>query len=199
MLRLNSSKSTQMEALLSFFFSHFLLLFKYSCLHFPSTTPPRPSHPHFLPLILPCFGFVHVSFIYVPENPSPFSSHYPLLFFFFKKNPHLRTFFSLLLEGRGERKRTRERGRKREEKERERETLIGCFLVWARPGRASALTGDQTCNPGMCPDLDLNPQSFGPWGDAPTNGATPARARSISNLEERISVSQEIEKRLINP
>ena len=34
-------------------FSFFLLLFKYSCLHFPSTTPPTPaiptSHPRFYP------------------------------------------------------------------------------------------------------------------------------------------------------
>ena len=53
------------------FVTFFLLLCKYSCFHFPTITPPYPSHPHFPPLILPLFGFVHVSFIYVPENPSP--------------------------------------------------------------------------------------------------------------------------------
>ena len=35
-------------------------------------TPRNPNHLHFPPLILPPFGFVHVSFIDVPENPSPF-------------------------------------------------------------------------------------------------------------------------------
>ena len=54
-----------------YFFPHFLS-FKYSCLHFPPTTPPNPSHPYFPPLILPPFDFVHVSFIHVPENPFPF-------------------------------------------------------------------------------------------------------------------------------
>ena len=59
-------------------FSHILLLFKYSGLHFLSTIPFHPNHPHFPPSILPSFGIVHVSFIHVPENPSPFSPHYPL-------------------------------------------------------------------------------------------------------------------------
>ena len=27
------------------------------------------------------------------------------------------------------------------------------------------LTGDQTCNPGMCPDLESNQQNFGLWDD----------------------------------
>ena len=54
-----------------FSFFTFLLLFKYSVLHFPPT-PPKPSHPHVPPLILPPFGFVPVSFIDVPENPPPF-------------------------------------------------------------------------------------------------------------------------------
>ena len=45
---------------------------------FPFTTPLHPSHPHFPPSILPPpFGFVHVSFIHVPENPSLFSPCYP--------------------------------------------------------------------------------------------------------------------------
>ena len=44
----------------------------------------HPSHPHLPPLILPLFGFVHVSFIHVPENPSPLSPHYPF-------PPHLRS------------------------------------------------------------------------------------------------------------
>ena len=46
-------------------------MFKYSCLHFPPTTPCQPNHPHFPPWILLLFGFVHVSFVHVPENPSP--------------------------------------------------------------------------------------------------------------------------------
>ena len=60
------------------YFSHFLILFKYSCLYL---TPPYPSHPHSPSLILPLFGFVHVPFIDVPENPPPFPpiipSHFP--------------------------------------------------------------------------------------------------------------------------
>ena len=55
-------------------------MFNYSCLHLPPTTPPpHPSHPHLPPLLPPYLGFVHLSFIVVPENPSPLSSHYPLL------------------------------------------------------------------------------------------------------------------------
>ena len=46
-----------------------ILLFKYSCLHFPFT-PPQPSPPP-SPESTPPFGFVHVSFIHVLENPSP--------------------------------------------------------------------------------------------------------------------------------
>ena len=48
----------------------FLLLFKYSCLHFHSTMPPLLSPPHLPPLnLLHPFGFVHVSFIHVPDLP----------------------------------------------------------------------------------------------------------------------------------
>ena len=55
-------------------------------------------------------------------------------------------------------------------KEKERETLM-----WERnidqlpPMRA--LTGDQTCNLGMCPDWELNLQPFGVWDNNPTNWA----------------------------
>ena len=44
---------------------------------FPPTTtsPPHPSPP--LTLNPTPFGFVHVSLIYIPDNPSPFSLHYP--------------------------------------------------------------------------------------------------------------------------
>ena len=52
-----------------------LLLFNYSCLHFLPTPPhPHPSPPCSLASTLP-LDFVHVSFIVVPENPSP---HCPL-------------------------------------------------------------------------------------------------------------------------
>ena len=44
----------------------------------PPTTPHHPSHPYLLPLLLPLFGFAHVSFIVVPENSLPPSSRYPL-------------------------------------------------------------------------------------------------------------------------
>ena len=50
-----------------FVFVFILLLFKYSCLHFPLTTPHHRRHPHLPPLIPPHLGFVHVSFIVVPE------------------------------------------------------------------------------------------------------------------------------------
>ena len=36
--------------------------------------------------------------------------------------------------------------------------------------------GDQTHNPGMYPDRELNPRPFGLQDDAPTNRATLARA-----------------------
>ena len=50
------------------FFKIVILLFNYSSL---PTTPPHPKQTH-LPPLLPCsLGFVHVSFIVVPENPSP--------------------------------------------------------------------------------------------------------------------------------
>ena len=71
----------------------FLKLFKYSCLHFPPTTLPHASHPHLPLLIPPPLGFVHVSFIVFPENPSPISpsplwslsvcSLFPCLWFYF--------------------------------------------------------------------------------------------------------------------
>ena len=37
------------EPHLTFFYSFFLLMFKYSCLHFPTTTFPCPTHPHHPP------------------------------------------------------------------------------------------------------------------------------------------------------
>ena len=52
----------------------FFSLFFYCCSStvvsiFHPPLPPYPSHPHLPPSILPPFGFVHVSFIHVPENP----------------------------------------------------------------------------------------------------------------------------------
>ena len=35
-----------------------------------------------------------------------------------------------------------------------------------------ALSGDQTCDPGLFPNWELNPQPFGVWDNAPTNWAT---------------------------
>ena len=49
------------------------LLFKYHCLHFPTTTFSHHTHPYFPPLLLPPrFGFVHGSFINVPWWHHPF-------------------------------------------------------------------------------------------------------------------------------
>ena len=57
------------------FLIYFLLLFKYSFLHFPPTATPCPTN-HLRPSILPPFGFVHMSFIHVPWWPF---SLFPLL------------------------------------------------------------------------------------------------------------------------
>ena len=48
------------------------------------------------------------------------------------------------------------------------ERNIGCL--------SHALTGDLACNPGMCPDWELNWQLFGSQDDAPANWTTSARA-----------------------
>ena len=55
-----------------FIFAFVLMLFKYSCLHFPDTTFPCSIHPHLPTSILPPFGFVHGSVIRVPWWPFPF-------------------------------------------------------------------------------------------------------------------------------
>ena len=57
--------------LISFLILIFLWLF-----HFPPHNSPNLSHAYLPPLILPLFGFVCVSFIVVPGNPSPF---YPII------------------------------------------------------------------------------------------------------------------------
>ena len=69
-------ESSYFYDLFYFSFFLFLLLFKYSCLHFPVTTFSCPTHPQLLLLILPPFGFVHGSFIHTPRRPFPF---FPLL------------------------------------------------------------------------------------------------------------------------
>ena len=57
--------------------------------------------------------------------------------------------FSLLLE--------REKGGKGERDIDVREKhQLGCLLM-------HALTRNQTCNPDMCPDWEMNPQPLGPW------------------------------------
>ena len=55
----------------------------------------------------------------------------------------------------------RERGRKVKEREKERN------LDQLPPQRT--LTGDQTCNLGVCPDWESNPKPFGVQDDAPSN------------------------------
>ena len=69
---------TDMSSNVLKFFHFILLLLNYSCLHLPPTTPPHPRHAHFPPLLPPLLGFVHVSFIVVPKNPSPLSRILPL-------------------------------------------------------------------------------------------------------------------------
>ena len=59
----------------------------------------------------------------------------------------------------------RERGR---EEERQRERNIHPLPLICAP------TWGWTCNPGMCPDWESNPQPSGLWEDAPTNWTIPA-------------------------
>ena len=56
-----------------FIFWFFKLMFEYSCLHFPTTAFPCPSHPPTPPTLNPTpFGLVQGSFIHVPWWPFPF-------------------------------------------------------------------------------------------------------------------------------
>ena len=52
-------------------------MFNYSFLPFAPTTPHHPSRPHLLPPFLSPLVIVHVSFIIVPANPSPFTPIIP--------------------------------------------------------------------------------------------------------------------------
>ena len=72
-------------------------------------------------------------------------------------NPHLSTFFPLLLE-------------KEEGGGRERETLIGYLLV-------CTLTRDQTRNLGKCPDGELTPQLLGVRDDTATEPLGPGHCQ----------------------
>ena len=74
-----------------------------------------------------------------------------------------------------------ETGRERERKRKN--------ISWLPP--IYALMGDRTCNPGMCPDQELNTQPFGVWDDAPTNQALPARAVPSLLVSEKY-ISNEI-------
>ena len=59
---------------------YFLLLFKYSCLHFTPTTPPHHTNPHFPPLILSPFSFSMCSlcmFLLEPSTLSYVITHFP--------------------------------------------------------------------------------------------------------------------------
>ena len=62
-----------------------------------------------------------------------------------------------------------ERGRGGE-RGREREISVRVRKIGRLPP-VRALPGDQTCSLGLCPNQELNPQPFGVWGAAPTNGA----------------------------
>ena len=64
------------------FFTFFFIVVQLQLSPFHLTTPLHPTHANFPPLILTPFGFDHVSFIVVPENPFPFPfplipSHFP--------------------------------------------------------------------------------------------------------------------------
>ena len=47
-------------------------MFKYGCLHFPTTTFPCPTHTHLLPSIPAPLGSVHGFLIHVHLHPFPF-------------------------------------------------------------------------------------------------------------------------------
>ena len=80
--------------------------------------------------------------------------------------PHPKTVFHCF-------EREREGGKPGEEKERNINVREKYQLVafWTCP------TEDWTCNPGICPDQELNPQPFGAQDDTPTNQDTSAMAR----------------------
>ena len=84
--------------------------------------------------------------------------------YFLKKSPP-EDIFSLL----------RERKRERETQRGRNEGRKGGKHQYALLVRAP--TGDGTHNLCMFPDQKLNPQPFGLWGNAPTNSASPARAK----------------------
>ena len=61
------------------FFLFFLLLFKYSYLHFPATTSPCLTHRHLPPSILPPFSALSMGPLYMLlDEPSPSFPHYHL-------------------------------------------------------------------------------------------------------------------------
>ena len=60
-----------------YIFFLFLLMFKYNCLHFPTTTFPCPTHTHLPPSIPLPLVIVHGSLIHVHLHPFPF---FPMLF-----------------------------------------------------------------------------------------------------------------------
>ena len=85
-------KTTQLDCLLSlsiYFFFTFsfityflkisLLLFKYSCVHFPLTMPPYLTHPYLPPLNLPPMALSMCPLCMFLDGPSPIFPHYPLL------------------------------------------------------------------------------------------------------------------------
>ena len=65
----------------------------------------------------------------------------------------------------------REEGKRRREREKERERDLDVRNFDQLPP-VYVLTGDWTHNLGMCPDWELNPQSFSEWDNTPTNWPT---------------------------
>ena len=77
---------TQMLHKLFFFFLNYFIVVQLQLSSFLPPTPSHPSQTHLPPLLQPPLGFVHVSFIVVPENPSPC---YPLTSPPEPSHPHL--------------------------------------------------------------------------------------------------------------
>ena len=69
------SQQKQMFWIQSFYFLIFLL-FKYSCLHFPSTTFPCPTHPTFYPQSFPPLALSMSPLYMFLDDPSPFFPRY---------------------------------------------------------------------------------------------------------------------------
>ena len=90
--------------------------------------------------------------------------HFPSFLHFFILHPRIYHWFQRKRKGEGE----WVGGREREKKHRCERTINQLPPKWA-------VTGDWTCNLGMCPNQESNPWPFGLQDNTPTNWAIPTR------------------------